>query len=84
VRRRLDVKGDAVGAGAGELLDLGLRPVDHQVHVDRPARSMDPIGDRARDERPHRDRGDEMTVHHVHVDDPRARRHHLVHLGSEP
>ena len=38
------------------------------------------VGDSRRDEGSHRDRGDEVSVHHVDVDDPCAGRHHLVHL----
>ena len=47
--------------------------LDHQVDVDRAAGLVDLVRDRARDQRPDRDRGDEVAVHHVDVDDPRAR-----------
>ena len=50
VRGRLGVEGDRVGAGLGELLDLALRRLDHQVDVDRAAGGVDLVGDRA--ERP--------------------------------
>ena len=46
VRRRLGMERDAVGAGLGELLDLALGALDHQVHVDRAAGVVDPVGDR--------------------------------------
>ena len=36
------------------------------------------------DQRPDRDRRDEVAVHHVEVDHPRAGVHHLVDLGAEP
>ena len=36
------------------------------------------------DQRPDRDRRDEVTVHHVDVDHPRAGRHHLLDLRAEP
>ena len=48
VRRRLLVEGDRVGAGLGELLDLALGRLDHQVHVDHAAGVVDLVGDRAR------------------------------------
>jgi len=83
VRRGLGMEGDRVRPSLGELLDVILGAVDHQVDVDRAAGLVDLVGDRARDERADRDRGDEVAVHHVHVDDPRAGGHHLLDLGAE-
>ena len=77
------MEGDAVGAGLGELLDLVLRALDHQVDVERAAPVMDLVRDRCRDQRPDRDRRDEVTVHHVDVDHPGPRGHHLAHLSAE-
>ena len=52
VRRRLDVDGDAVGAGLGELGHVALGALDHQVHVDDPPGLVDQLGDRADDHGP--------------------------------
>ena len=41
VRRRLDVERDAVGAGLGEVRDLALGPLDHQVDVEEAAGVVD-------------------------------------------
>ena len=54
-------------------VDVALGALDHQVHVDHRARGVDLLGDRLDDERAHRDRRDEVAVHHVDVDH-RARR----------
>ena len=80
----LEVERDAIGARAGELGDLIGRALDHQVDVDRAAGLVDLVGDRARDQRPDGDRRDEVAVHHVDVDHPRAGGHHLGDLGAEP
>ena len=61
-----------------------VRALDHQVDVDGAARVVDLVGDRARDQRPDRDRRDEVAVHHVDVDHPRAGGHHLLDLRAEP
>ena len=49
VRGRLGVEGDVVGAGLGELGDLALGPLDHQVHVDQRAGAVDLVGERGDD-----------------------------------
>src|SRR5262249_52942356 len=64
--------------------DLAVGLLDHQVDVDRPAGVMDLVRDRAGDQRADRDRRDEVPVHHVDVNDPRARRPDLLDLGAEP
>ena len=61
-----------------------LGPLDHQVDVDHRAGVVNPIGERADDQRAERDRGHEMPIHDVDVDHPRARREHLVDLRAEP
>ena len=81
---RLDVDGDAVGARPRKLLDALLRPLDHQVDVDHPARVMHLVGDRADRDRPERDRRDEVAIHDVHVNDPGAGGEHLGDVGAEP
>ncbi len=78
VRRRLRVDGDHVGARLGERLDLALGPLDHEVAVEDPAAAVHELPDRGDDQRPDRDRRDEVAVHHVDVDHARAGVHHQV------
>ena len=72
-----------VGAGLGERVDLALGPLDHQVHVEHRTGAVDALAQRRDDDRPHRDRRDEVAVHDVDVDDPRAGVEHLLHLRAE-
>ena len=62
----------------GELGDLALGALDHQVHVDQRARAVDALGQRVDRERPHRDRRHEVAVHHVDVDHARPGVEHLA------
>jgi hypothetical protein len=80
----LQVRGDAVGAGAGELLHVLRGAVDHQVDVDGAAGVVHLVGDRCGGERAHGDRRDEVPVHDIDMDDPGAGIHHLGDLGAEP
>ena len=82
VRRRLDVDGDAVGAGLDELGDLTLGALDHQVHVDDRPGGVHLVGERLDDVRAERDRRHEVAVHHVDVDHPRAGGEHLADLRA--
>ena len=84
VRRRLDVDRDAVGAGRGELGDVTLRALDHQVDVDVPARVVDLTGERLDDRRAHAERRHEVAVHHVDVDRARAGGEHRADLLAQP
>ncbi len=70
---RLDVEGDGVGAGLGELGEVMGRVADHQVTVEHAAGSMDHRRDRAQHDRPDRHRRDEMPVADVEVEDAAAR-----------
>ena len=83
MRRRLDVEGDRVGAGLDELAHVALGALDHQVHLEHRARLAHLLGERRDDQRADRDRRDEMPVHHVDVDHPRARVEHLPHLLAQ-
>jgi hypothetical protein len=74
---------DHVGAGAGELADLVLGSLDHQVDVEQRAVFARQLAQRADGQWAHRDRRYEMAVHHVDVDDPRARLEHLSDLRTE-
>ena len=58
----LGVHGDDVGAGLGVLREVGLRRIDHQVHVER-LRGV--LADGADHRRAERQIGDEVAVHHV-------------------
>ncbi len=83
VRRRLHVDGDVVRAGFGEVGDLALRALDHQVHVDERSGDVDLVGERLDDDRTHRDRRDEVAVHDVDVDDGRPGVEHGLDLLAE-
>ena len=72
-----------VGAGLREVLDVTLGPLDHQVHVDDPARLVDLLGQRVDDQRAHADRRHEVAVHDVHVDRAGAGVEHRVDLLAE-
>ncbi len=76
---RLGVEGDGVRAGAGELGDLALGRVDHEVDVELGVE----VAQRLHDDRPHRDRRDEVAVHDVDVDHRRARGEDLGDLGAQ-
>ena len=82
VRRRLGVDRDPVGAGLGELGDVALRALDHEVHVEVGLVGQR-LAQRGDDHRAERDRRDEVAVHDVAVDDARARVHDLAHLRGE-
>ena len=84
VRCRLGLDRDRVGARGGELLDLALRVLDHQMAVENAARGMDLFADGLHDHRADRDRRDEVAVHHVDVNHPRARVHHGLDLLGQP
>ena len=79
----LQVDRDAVGAGVGECLHLLGGTLDHEMHVQDSPCGVHVVGDRRGDERADRDRRDEVAVHDVDVDDPRARCHHVAHLRAE-
>ncbi len=65
VRTGFHVHGEVVGAGLREGVHVPLRVLDHQVHVDRErGRALR----RRRDHGADGDVGDEVPVHHVHVD----------------
>ena len=65
----LDVDRDPVRSGVEVLLQAGLRPLDHQVHVERqPSRFAQGADDRRAEGQVRH----EMAVHHVHVDEVRA------------
>ena len=67
----LEVHGDAVAARLGNLPKV-LGRLDHQVAVERPHRTGGRSANRLEDDRPDRDRLDEMSVTHVELEDPRS------------
>ena len=82
--RRLGVERDQVGTRLHESPDVTLGPLDHQMHVgSRPG-----LDGRARrslrgPRGPDRDRRHEVPVHHIDVDDPRARVEDLLDLRAQ-
>ena len=64
-------------------VDVALGPLDHQVHVDEPARLVDLLGQRVDDQRAHADRRHEVAVHDVDVDGAGAGVEHRVDLLAE-
>ncbi len=84
MRGRFGVEGDRVGAGPGELIELAVGLLDHQVDVQHTAAVVDQIGDRGGDQWTDRDRRNEGSVHHVEVDDPGAGVHDLFDRRAEP
>ena len=70
VRARLEVNEDGVGSGTGERLDVLLGLDDHEVDVEGKLRHL---AHRFDHDGPDGDVGHEPAVHHVDVDDVRAR-----------
>jgi hypothetical protein len=75
---------DAVGAGLGEVRDVPLGALDHQMDVQVPARAVDLTGERLDDRGAHAERRHEVAVHHVDVDRARARGEHGADLLAQP
>jgi hypothetical protein len=69
-----------VRPGAGELLEQGHRPFDHQVAVQGEGRHSPNTLD---DDRPHRQDGHEVRIHRIDVDELDVRLHQLDLLGQE-
>ena len=69
VLRDLDVEGDAVAAGRGDLGEVVSRVVDHEMTVELAAALVDRRRDRAEDDRPDRHRRNKMAVADVEVED---------------
>jgi hypothetical protein len=58
------VNDEPIGTGLAEAVDPVVRPLDHQVHVERQPRRPPQVGDRLWPEREVRH---EVPVHHVDV-----------------
>ena len=84
VRTRLEVDGDAVGAGLGELRDMPLRPLDHQVDIEYAALAVDERRDPLEHDRADRHRRDEVTVADVEVEDAALGAQQHLDLLAEP
>ena len=74
---------DRIGAGRREVGDVTLGPVDHEVYVEPAAGGVDRVAQRLHDQRPDRDRRDEVPVHDIDVDDAGAGIHDRGHLVAE-
>ena len=84
LRRGFEVHRDVVRPGARDVAHVALGLLDHQVSVDDAPGVVNSIRDGLNDHRSERDGRDEMAVHHVDMDHPRAGRQHLVHLRAQP
>ena len=87
LKRAMDMRpgfgmhGDAVGAGLGEGLQIGIDRRDHQMHVER----LFGVGpQRLHHRRADGDVGHEMAVHHIDMDEIGARRLDRLDLGAQP
>jgi hypothetical protein len=60
------VDGDPSSAGFGKCGDEFVRPFNHEMTIERNFRDF---AKRGHDRRPDRDIRDEMTIHHIHVED---------------
>ena len=80
---RLDVERDAVPARPCERLEVPLRPLDHQVAVERRSPRVDEWSDRGDHDRADRDLRDEVAVSGVEVEDAGARLHQRSELLAE-
>src|SRR5207253_4778658 len=81
---RLDVNRDAVPARGGDGLEVLRGRLGHQMTVDHPALPVDLIRDGLEDDRPDRDRLDEVTVAHVEMEDADTGAHEHVDLLAQP
>jgi hypothetical protein len=75
---------DPVGAGFGEVRDVTLGALDHEMNVHIPARVADLTRERLDDGRAHAQRRHEVPVHDVDVDRARPGGKHGAHLLAEP
>src|SRR5688572_5742833 len=81
MHRRFGMKGEHIGARVGELLEVLLRSVHHQVHVQWPVREAAKGPDQWSSESQVRD---EVPVHYVDVKPLRATGHRSLDLFAQP
>ena len=84
VRAGFDVDGQDVGPGAGEVAQVALRLLDHQVHIDHGPIALGHRADGLDDERADGDVGHEVAVHHVHVNVIGPGGQGLLDVGLQP
>jgi len=60
------VDGDPISAGFGKCGDEVVRPINHEMAIER---NFQDFAKRGYDRRPDRDIRGEVAIHHVHVDD---------------
>jgi hypothetical protein len=77
------VEGHAVRTRLDEVLNVALGLLDHEVDVEHGGR-WERLAQRGDDHRAEGDRRDEVPVHDVAVDEPRAGGHDLLDLRREP
>jgi hypothetical protein len=63
------VDGDPISAGFGKCRYKFVRPINHEMAIERNFRDF---AKRGYDRRPDRDIRDEVAIHHVHVEDGRS------------
>ena len=81
MRSRLGMDGQAIGAGGGEIGEIGVGRRDHQMDVEGLRRDMP---DRLHHLRTEGNIRHEMAVHDVDVDDVAAGRHDVADRFAEP
>ena len=81
MRPGLGVDGQAIGAGGGEIGEIGIDRRDHQMHVEGLGRDMP---DRLHHLRTEGNIRHEMAVHDIDVDDVAASRHDVADRFAEP
>jgi hypothetical protein len=81
VDRGLGMEGEHVCAGVGKLGKIPLRPLHHQMHVERP---VGQLPERTDERRSKRQVGDEVAVHHIYVDPLGSAGHRALDLFLEP
>ncbi len=80
VFRSLRVEADDIGTGLGKIRNDAIDRFDHEVHVDHCPGER---ADRFADQRPDRQVGNVMIVHHVEVNDVGARGNHRLDFFAE-
>ena len=80
VGEHLAMDRDSGGSGVDEVLEVAIRFLNHQVHVERDGRHL---VDRPHDQRAERDVRHEVAVHHVEVQEVGAAALHALDFGCE-
>ncbi len=81
VNRRLGMEGEHIGPGVGELSQVMLRLLNHQVHIQRPVGEASNGADQRGAEGKV---GDEMTIHDIDVEPVRPTGNRALNLLAKP